>query len=290
MAARSVWKGYVRLSLVSIPVKAYTAASSQSSEVRLNQLHAGCNSRIKYQKVCPIHGEVTADQIVSGFEYSKDQYVVVDPNELEKLRTEDSKAIHIQEFVSSTTIDPMYFTGATHYLVPDSPIGQRAYAVLMQAMLDEKRYAIAQMVWHAKERIVLLRPIGGLLTMSTLSYDQEITKPSVFSDELPKMEIDPEEVKLTKYLMGAVTYKKFDYSKYKDTYTEKLTDLIEMKISGEEVVAAPPQEETHVINLMDALKQSVKKLQKTQPDEKPAKKMAASKKDQSQVARKKKSS
>src|SRR5439155_21971853 len=106
MAARSTWKGFIRLSLVSIPVKAYTATPSQAGEVRLNQLHAGCNSRIKYQKVCPIHGELKSDEIVSGYEYSKDQYVVIDPNELDKLRTEDSKALSIQEFVPSNSIDP----------------------------------------------------------------------------------------------------------------------------------------------------------------------------------------
>ena len=186
MAARSSWKGFIRLSLVSIPVKAYTATSSQSGEVKLNQLHAGCNSRIKYQKVCPIHGEVSADQIVSGYEFSKDQYVVVDPAELEKLRPEDPKALSIQEFVPADTIDPMYFSGSTHYLAPDGPIGQRPYAVLLKAMVEDKRNAIAQLVWHGREKLVLLRPLDGLIVMSSLSYEQEIAKPSAFADEAPK--------------------------------------------------------------------------------------------------------
>jgi DNA end-binding protein Ku len=291
MAARSTWKGFIRLSLVSIPVKAYTATPSQGGEVRLNQLHAGCNSRIKYQKVCPIHGEVKADEIVSGYEYSKDQYVVIDPNELDKLRTEDSKALTIQEFVPNNAIDPMYYSGATHYLVPDGPIGQRPYSVLMQSMVQEKRHAIAQVVWHGKEKVVLLRPVGGLISMSSLSYDQEITKPSAFADEVPAVEIAPEEVKLTKLLIDATTNKKFDYAKYKDTYTDKLAQLVEAKVAGKEIVAPPAQEHGHVINLMDALKQSVKNLQKGgEKDEKPAKKMAPSKKERTAVARKKKSS
>lgn len=197
MAARSTWKGFIRLSLVSIPVKAYTATPSQSGEIRLNQLHKDCNSRIKYQKVCPIHGEVKQDEIVSGYEYSKDQYVIVDPDEVDKLRTEDAKAVSIQEFIPSNALDPMYFGGATHYLLPDGPVGQRPYAVLVQGMVDEKKNAIAQMVWHGKEKVVLLRPLDDLLTMSTLSYEQEITKPSAFAEETPKIDITPEEVKLS---------------------------------------------------------------------------------------------
>ena len=290
MAARSTWKGFLKLSLVSIPVKAYTATPSQSGEIRLNQLHAGCNSRIKYLKTCPIHGEVKQDEIVSGYEYSKDQYVVIDPNEIEKLRSEDSKAIGIQEFIPQDAMDPMYFSGATHYLVPDGPVGQRPYSVLYEGMVEEKRVAIAQMVWHGKERIVLLRPVDGLITMSTLNYDQEITKPSAFTDEVPKVEIAVEELKLAKTLIGAATNKKFDFSKYKDTYTEKLTQLIEAKVSGQEIVAVPHQEEAHVINLMDALKQSVAKLQKSDEETKPAPKMAPSKKGRGAAERKRKTS
>lgn len=290
MAARSVWKGFIRLSLVSIPVKAFTATSSQSGEVRLNQLHAECKSRVKYQKVCPIHGELKAEDIVSGYEYSKDQYVVVDPSEIEKLRTEDSKALTIGEFIPQDAIDLAYFSGATHYLVPDGPVGARPYAVLIQGMLEEKKFAIAQVVWHGKEKVVLLRPFEGLLVMSGLYYDQEITKPSAFADEVPKVEIAPEELKLTKMLMGGVTSKKFDYAKYKDVYNTKLTELIEAKIAGKEIVAAPAPEQVGVINLMDALKQSLAKLESTETEEKPPRKMAPSKKEKTAGERKKKSS
>ena len=252
MAARSSWKGFLKLSLVSVPVKAFTATPTQSGEVRLNQLHAGCNSRIKYQKVCPIHGEVSQDQIVSGYEFAKDQYVVVDPDELEKLRSEDAKAVSIQEFIPQDAIDPAYYSGATHYLVPDGPVGQKAFTVLYKGMLDQKRFGLAQMVWHGKERIVLLRPIEGLIAMSTLSYDQEITKPAAFADQVPKVEIAPEEMALSKMLIDAQTPKSFDFSQYKDTYTEKLTQLIEAKVAGKELVAPPSQEPAHIINLMDA--------------------------------------
>jgi DNA end-binding protein Ku len=126
MAARATWKGFLKLSLVSVPVKAYTATHSPAGEIRFNRLHAGCNSRIKNDKICPIHGEVKSEDIVSGYEYTKDQYVIVDLAELDKLRTPDSKAVNIQEFVAPDAIDPVYFSGATHYLLPDGPVGQRA--------------------------------------------------------------------------------------------------------------------------------------------------------------------
>ena len=291
MAARSSWKGFLKLSLVSIPVKAYTATVSDSGGVKLNQLHAECKSRIKYQKVCPIHGEVAGDQIISGYEYAKDQYVVVDTEELVKLRTEDSKAINIQEFITPTALDPVYWSGSTYYLVPDGPVGQRPYAVLRQGMVEQKRYAVAQVVWHGKEIVVLLRPIDGLLAMSILSYDHQVTKPSAFEEDAPKVEIATEETKLAKALIDAATPKKFDFSKYKDIYTEKLTQLIEAKVAGKEIVATPAQEHAHVINLMDALKQSVEKLQgPAAKAEKPAKKMAPSKTEKAQAVRKKKSS
>src|SRR5262249_19131127 len=148
MALRSAWKGFLKLSLVSVPVKAYTATTSGGGEIRLNQLHAECHSRINYKKTCPIHGEVTQDQIVSGYEYAKGQYVVVDTDELDKLRTEDEKAITITTFIPPETIDPVYFSGKTYYLIPDGPVGQKPYATILQAMTEDNRHAIAQVMLH----------------------------------------------------------------------------------------------------------------------------------------------
>src|SRR5262245_51232245 len=138
MAARSLWKGFLKLSLVSVPVKAYSATTSGGGEIQLNQLHAQCNSRIRYKKTCEIHGEVAQDQIVSGYEYSKGQYVIVNPDELEKLRTEDDKAIRIDTFVPEDAFDPLYLTGKNYYLVPEGPIGQKAYQVILQGMSESE--------------------------------------------------------------------------------------------------------------------------------------------------------
>jgi DNA end-binding protein Ku len=292
MAARSSWKGFLKLSLVSIPVKAYTATASGGGGIHLNQLHAECHSRINYKKTCPIHGEVSNDQIVSGYEYSKGQYVIIDEDELDKLRTEDEKAINIDVFISPSDLDPMYLSGRTYYLIPDGPVGHKPYTVLHAGMIEQKRFGIAQVVMHGKEQTVLLRPADGLLAMSMLSYDPQITKPAAFEDEIPKQDVAPDELKLIKTLIDAATDKRFDYARYKDVYTDKLTQLIEAKVTGKEIVAPPVHEHRQIINLMDALKQSVAKVQQEAPAKeagKPPKKMAPSKGKEPAAARKRKS-
>jgi DNA end-binding protein Ku len=278
MAARSAWKGFLKLSLVSVPVKAYSATAGSGGEIRLNQLHAECHSRINYKKTCPIHGEISNDQIVSGYEYSKGQYVVIDPADVEKLRTEDEKAINIDAFVEPNTIDVTYFTGKSYYLVPDGPVGQKPYTLLVQGMSELKRNAVATVVMHGKDQLVLLRPVDGLLNMAILNYENQVTKPATFQEEAPKLQVGEEELKLAKTLIEASTPQEVDLDKYKDHYTEKLTQLIEKKIAGEEVVAPPVREQAQIINLMDALKQSVAQAQKGKlpAAAKPPKKMAPS--------------
>ncbi len=289
MPARSSWKGFLKLSLVSVPVKAYTATASGGGEVRLNQLHAECHSRINYKKTCPIHGEVPNDQIVSGYEYSKGQYVVIDTGELDKLRTEDEKAINIDAFIKPEALDPVYLSGRSYYLIPDGPVGQKPYALLHQGMVELKKHAVAQVVMHGRDQVVLLRPIEDLLMMSILSYDSQVTKPAAFEDEITQPKLEGEELKLAKTLIEASTPKQFDFAKYKDTYTEKLTQLIEKKVAGEEIVAPPVHEQAQIINLMDALRQSVAKVQGGEEAAKPAKKMAASVRKPARGARKQKS-
>ncbi len=157
MATRSSWKGYLQLSLVCVPVKAYSTGSSGGGEIHLNQLHADCHSRIQYKKVCPLHGEVATNEIVSGYEYARDRYVVVDPDELDRLRTEADKAIKIDVFIASGAFDPLYTTGKKYYLAPNGPAGQKAYALLCQAMVAEDCYGIAQVVLHGREQLAHLR-------------------------------------------------------------------------------------------------------------------------------------
>ena len=276
MPPRSSWKGFIRLSLVSVPVKAFTA-SATGSEVRLNQLHKDCNQRVKYKKTCPTHGELSSDEIVSGYEYAKGQYVVVDPEEISKLRPKNDRAVNIDGFVDAEAIDPVYLAGRTYYLTPDGAVGQKPYNLLHQAMVDGNLVAIAEVVIAGKEQLVLLRPIDQLIGMAMLNHENKVKQPDAFADEVNSEKLNKDELALTKTLIKASTLKKFDYSKYTDRYTENLTKLIQSKVDGQEIVQVPDAEEPKIINLMDALKQSVAQLQDTAKPKKTAKKKAKAK-------------
>ena len=271
MATRSSWKGYLQLSLVCVPVKAYSTSTSGGGEIHLHQLHADCHSRIQYKKVCPLHGEVGTDQIVSGYEYSRDRYVVVDPDELDRLRTEADKAIKIDVFIASRAFDPLYATGKKYYLAPNGPAGQKAYALLAQAMVAEDRYGVAQVVLHGREQLVLLRPQENLLILEVLHYRHQVTQPSTLADEAPRMELSPEELQMARTLVSASTAD-FNLEKYADLYTSKLEQLIEAKVAGQELVTPPATPGPQVINLMEALKQSVARVQGTNGTKKESRK------------------
>lgn len=256
MAARPTWKGFLRLSLVTVPVRAYTAASP-GNELRLNQLHGECNNRIKYQKSCPEHGVVSNEEIVSGYEYSKGQYVVVDLDELAKLRPEVDKTIRIDGFVGRDTVDPLYLTGRTYYLLPEGAVGQKPYALLFKSMTDNGVHAIAQVVLSGREQIVLLKPLERLIAMCILHHESRVKLPDQHHDEIVDQELPEAELELTKTLIEASRIEEFDYSRYEDTYTTRLTKLIESKVAGEELVQVADPEEPKILNLMEALKQSV---------------------------------
>jgi DNA end-binding protein Ku len=274
------WKGYLRLSLVAVPVKAYSATATGAGPIPLHQLHDECHSRIKYNKTCPIHGEVSNDEIVSGYQYAKGKYVVIDPDELDKLRTEDDKAIKIDQFIAPDTLDRIYFTDRSYYLLPEGRVGKQPFALIRDGMEQQKRWAIAQVVLHGKEELVLLRPKGRLLLMTILDREDQVRKPSFLDDQAPKAEAPHKELEATKELIEASTAKHFHFADYKDLYKERLKQLIEAKVKGKEIVAAPPVEERHVINLMEALRQSIAETEQggTQHEHtKPPRKMAASK-------------
>ncbi len=259
MAPRSSWKGFIRLSLVSIPVKAYTATAS-GGDIRLNQLHRDCNSPIKYRKVCPAHGELESAEIVSGYQYAKGQYVVIDPEEVSKLRKQSDKAVNLDGFFPSGKLDLAYLTGKNYYLTPDGPVGQKAYVLLHKVMTEKNLYGIAQVILSGKEQLVVLRPTGRLLVMSGLNYEAQVKSPGAFEDEVVEVEFSADEVKLTETLIGATMLEELDLSRYKNAYVEQLTEIIEAKVAGKQIVEAPHEDEPKVIELMEALKQSVARI------------------------------
>lgn len=257
MAARPTWKGFLKLSLISVPVRAYSTALAGHGDIHFHQIHADCGSRIHFQKVCPIHGEVTKEELVSGYERAKDQYVLVEPEELEQLRTESDKAITIQVFIHPDALDPLYYSGRNYYLVPDGPAGQKPFAVLQRIMAESSRFAVAQVVFAGREETVLLRPFERLLLMTMLNYETQLKKPSAYEDEVTTPKISPEELKLARQLMQAKTVENFDFSTYKDLYTERVTQLIEAKAAGKKLLAPRRDKQPAVINLMDALRKSL---------------------------------
>jgi DNA end-binding protein Ku len=212
--------------------------------------------------VCPVHGEVSKDEIVSGYEYRKGKYVEIESGELDAVRTKKERALTIDAFVPPSTIDPVYFDGRMYYLLPDGPAAEQPYTIIAEAMERAECWAIGQIVFSGKDQIVAIRPIEGRLHMAMLNYDEEIRTPSEVVPKPKRPSAGAKEVKLAQTLIDAFYSEDFDFASYDDHYRERLQRLISAKKKGREVVAAEEEdEEPEVINLMDALKQSVEQVQ-----------------------------
>jgi DNA end-binding protein Ku len=286
MALRSLWKGTLQFSLVSVPVEAFSAAEPDQGEIHFHQLHRECNSRIRYKKTCPIHGEVRNDEIVLGHEYERGKYVLFERDELDK-RRDDEHLLKLDTFVEPDQIDPIYFDGRTYYLAPQSQAAQSPYAVLCQAMAKLQRYGVATIVLHGKEELVLVRPLDGVLTMTMLYYQSQVRSPSAVADKAEAAKPKAVELKLAQQLIEASTSERFDFSRYEDQRTEHLHKLIEAKIAGKEIVAEQEtDEEIPVVNFMDALRKSVKQ-QKHSPKSQHARKALSAKLSKPTHARRK---
>jgi DNA end-binding protein Ku len=260
MAAHASWKGFLKLSLVSVPVKAYTATAT-GNDLTLHQLHAKTLTRIQYKKFAPEVGEVSSEEIVKGYEYDKGQYVIIEDEEIDKLRTESDKSIRIDGFIKPDALSTVYLGGKTYYLTPDGPVGQKPYNLLLKGMESNGVSAIAEVVISQKEQVVLLRAVDGLLAMTVLNRKDEVKPAAAFKDEVSDTPVTEAETALTDTLIKASIISEFDFSHYRNVYKEKLTKLIQMKIEGKEVVQVRDPEEPKIINLMEALKRSVAEAQ-----------------------------
>jgi DNA end-binding protein Ku len=250
------WKAFIRLSLVSVPVQAYTAAKPIREQIVFHQLHQG-HARIHYRKVCPIHGEVPNDEIVKGYEYAKGEYVVVTADEIERIQMDGDRSIDVRAFVSPKAIDPLYFSGKSYYLTPDGPAGQKPYDLLQEAMTRKGLYAVGTMVLAGRQQLVVLRPVEHVLTISGLQYASQLRDVSEFNGDNDERDFSSKELELTETLIGATTEKHFDLAQYRDEYEEKLRELIEAKVAGKEITIAAVEEPRTAINLMDALRESL---------------------------------
>jgi DNA end-binding protein Ku len=264
MAARPNWSGYLKFHLISVPVIAYNAVTS-GGKIGFHLLHAKCHQRIQYKKVCPIHGEVTNDEIVSGYEVSKGHYVVVDKEERAGVKIEDDKIISVDTFVHPDALDPNYYSGRSYFLVPDGKVAQKTYGVMLDAMRKRALYAIAQVVFAGRAQLAAVHPAGHVLAMTLLSYASELKKPEAFADEVVETTASSEEHKLAESLLDAFTSEKFDLGRYTDEYTCKLAKLVGGKAKhAKKIVETRDREEPTVINLMDALRQSLARTKKGQ--------------------------
>src|SRR3954453_6146829 len=257
--ARAIWSGSISFGLLNVPVKLYSAVSKQT--VRFRELREGDGSRVKHKRVAESDGkEVPYEKIVKGYEYAPDQYVVLGRDELADLEPQRSRAIEIQDFVDLDDIDPIYFE-QPYYLGPDKGAA-RAYALLVQAMKDSRKVAIARFVLRNKEHLAAIRPMGDVLTLTTMRFHDEVTSPEdldgeVFEEEKPKKP-DQRELEMAKQLIDSLT-SDFKPNSYRDEYREELLDLLERKAAGKQVVSAPSEEPkpTKAPDLMAALEESL---------------------------------
>jgi DNA end-binding protein Ku len=256
MALHSIGSGTISFGLVSIPIRMYTAASSGG--VSFNQLHQKCGGRIRQQQICPTCNEVVErSALVKGYEFSKDQYVQFSEDELKALEGEASRMIDIAEFVPLAQVDPIYFE-KTYYLGPDKG-GEKAYRLLADAMVKAGRVALAKFVMRGKENLVLIRPARDGLMLHTMYFADEIRD----FGEVDKGEgakVKPGELELAERLVGELSSEAFRPEQYVDEYRTRVLDVVESKVEGREVTSLAPQaQRTQVIDLMEALKQSLGK-------------------------------
>ena len=251
---RASWTGLLQFSLVAVPVKAYPAISATDS-ISFNQLHALCKQRIRYEKHCPIHGKVEAVEIVKGYPYAPDQYVVVDDSELERLRPPKEKALLLEQFVEAGQVEPAMLSGRTLYLFPDGLPAQRAYLLLAEAMRQRACCAVGRVSMTGRRYGVVVRPLRRLLAMHLL-HDPALLRPAAALEaDLRDGVSSPEELNLACMLIDSASGP-LDWSRLRDDTQEKLAQLIEAKLEGREVAAAEA-EPVQVLHLLDALKQSV---------------------------------
>ncbi len=256
MPPHSIGSGTISFGLVSIPVKMYTAASSAG--VSFNLLHAKCGNRIKMQQFCPVCNEVVDRAgLVKGYEFAKDQYVRFTDEELKTLEGEASKVIDIAEFVPLPTVDPIYFE-KTYYLGPDKG-GEKAYRLLADAMAQADRVALATFVMRGKESLVLVRPAQNGLMLHTMYFADEV-RDFAEIDKGQAARIKEGELELAQRLIDELSHDEFKPDQYQDQYRLRVLELVNAKVEGKEVTAVGPEvQRAQVIDLMDALKQSLAK-------------------------------
>jgi DNA end-binding protein Ku len=265
MPARSIGTATISFGLVSVPVNIYSSSESKAS-VSFNMLHKKCGSRLKQQYLCTKDNEVvTRDETVKGYEFAKDQYVVLTPEELKALEEKATSTIDVVEFVPLANVDREYLE-KVYYLGPDKG-GDRAYRLLAAALKETGRAALGQYAARGQQHLVLLRPLNGVLVMEQLHYADEVRPTTEVT--IPPGEVKDAELKLAKQLIDQTSNENFEPTKYKDTVRERVLETIQQKIDGQDITAdITPGTDTKMIDLMEALKASLAKPNKEKAESK----------------------
>jgi DNA end-binding protein Ku len=254
--AASVWSGYLTFGLISMPVKLFSGA--RSSGISFNMLHRDDLSRLKQQYVCLADGKVVErSDTVKGYEFRKDEYVVIEPEEIKKIEPKTAKTMEILEFVKTSEVDPVFFE-SSYYMVPDEA-GRRPYALLTKAMEESEYVAIAQLTMHNREYTVFLRPHEGGMMLHTMYYAEEVRKLEGFG--APDVELKDAEVKVAHQLIEALAAE-WEPEKYHDSFQDNLKNLIQTKLEGGKIAEVEkPKKLAPVVDLMSALKQSLAEME-----------------------------
>jgi len=266
MPVRPTWKGFLKVSLVNIPVKVFPATESAAT-LSFNQLHAECQTRIQQKRWCPTCArEVPNTELAKGYEFGKGRYVIVSDEDIQKVRVESTRVINLVQFADDTEIDPIYVDRA-YYLAPDGPMAAEAFAVMRDGMAGKA--GIGKVALYGREYLVAVKPQKRGLVLYTLHHDAEIRSIDQIEElgSVPS-KVKPEEMKLAKQVIGTFDAE-LNLKDYKDEYTEGLRKIIDAKIAGEEFVAPEVQEPQKVVDLMEALRRSLDSVSKEK--KKPAK-------------------
>jgi len=254
MAARATWKGYLKISLVNIPIKVFPATDAGAT-LSFNQLHAECRTRIQQKRWCPkCEREVPNTDIVKGYEFEKGRYVVVEDEDVEKVRVQSTRVINLEKFTDDTAIDPIYLE-RPYYLAPDGDVAKEAFAVMREGM--KGKAGIGKVALYGREYLVKVQPRERGLVMYTLRHASEIRSMDAI-DELEGLPetVKPGEVKLAEQVIGTFEGD-VDFASYRDEYQNGLREIIDAKIEGRDIVAPEVEAPPKVVNLMEALRKSL---------------------------------
>ena len=253
--ARPFWKGYLKFSLVTIPVRLYPAINAAAT-IKFHQLHRECQTRVQHRKWCPTCArEVSADEIVRGYEFERGRYVALEEKEIKRVRPESTHTINLTQFVDASSIDPI-LVDQPYFLAPDGKPSGETFAVLREAL--EGKAGIGSVTLHGRERLAVVAPRDKGFVLFTLRHEQEIRD----IGDSPELEdadarVPGEALQLAKKVIGRIA-PRINFAKYHDTYEEALREMIDARIAGEEIVTGPVrQRATPVVNLMDALRKSL---------------------------------